>query len=192
KYAPRSVLTFGRAVSADDYEVIAAQAPGVSRAKSIWNFDMTSQKAMPVIYVGDDASAVASARQAINLAADPNRPFSVSLAIKIPIKLRLTLDIASDYATQPIIEAVHRLLSDADSGLFGANNVGIGQAFFQSEIDSVCLKVAGVVAVQGVRLWADTGGGFIEETGSQHEPGIDGFYSLASEDLGISYEQVAL
>jgi hypothetical protein len=27
-YAPRAVLTFGRAVSADDYEAIAAQAPG--------------------------------------------------------------------------------------------------------------------------------------------------------------------
>ena len=35
RYAPRSVLTFGRAVSGDDYETIAAQTPGVRRARAV-------------------------------------------------------------------------------------------------------------------------------------------------------------
>ena len=91
-----------------------------------------------------------------------------------------------------MIEAVFNLLTDLDSGLFGLNKVGIGQAFFQSEIDSVCLKANGVVAVHQIRLSANTGAGFVEETGSKYEPGIDGFYVLATENLGITYEQVAL
>ena len=190
--APRSVLAFGRAVSADDYEVIAVQAPGVMRAKSVWGFDAASQRAMPVIYVGDDASAAVSARQAINLAADPNRPFTVKLATKIPIKLQLTLRIASDYATQPVVNAVFALLTDPDSGLFGVNKVGIGQVFFQSAIDFTCLQADGVLAVHEIRFWADTGGGFIEATDSTYDPGMDGFYDLAAENVDIAYEQVAL
>ena len=192
KLAPRSVLTFGRAVSADDYETIAAQAPGVKRAKSVWSFDATSQRALPIIYVGDDVSAVASARLALSLAADPNRPCKISLAKKIPIQLKLELNIANNYAVQPVIEAVFNLLTELDSGLFGLNKVGIGQAFFQSEIDAVCLKANGVIAVHQIRLFANTGAEFIEETGSKYEPGIDGFYVLALENLGITYEQVAL
>ena len=35
-YAPRSVLAFGRAVSVFDYEALAAQAPGVTRARAVW------------------------------------------------------------------------------------------------------------------------------------------------------------
>jgi len=192
KLAPRSVLTFGRAVSADDYEAIAAQAPGVKRTKSVWSFDASSQRALPNIYVGDDSIAVTSARLALSLAADPNRPCKISLAKKVPIQLKLELSIANNYAIQPVIETVLRLLTEADSGLFGSNKVGIGQAFFQSEIDSVCLKANGVVAVHQIRLFADTGAGFIEETGSKYDPGIDGFYALALENLGITYEQVAL
>ena len=37
--APASVFSFGRAISAADYEVIASQAPGVTRAKAYWTFD---------------------------------------------------------------------------------------------------------------------------------------------------------
>ncbi len=44
QYAPQSVLTFGRAVSADDYQVIAAQAPGVARARSYWTWDDAQQR----------------------------------------------------------------------------------------------------------------------------------------------------
>jgi hypothetical protein len=186
------VLTFGRAVSADDYEVIAAQAPGVMRAKSVWGFDADSQKAMPVIYVGDDASAVVSARQAISLAGDPNRPFTVNLATKIPVKLQLTLEIASDYAIQPVISAVLALLTDPDSGLFGVNRVGIGQVYFESAIDFTCLQADGVSAVHEIRFWSDTGLGFVEATDSKYDPGMDGFYDLAAENVDIAYEQVAL
>ena len=49
--APASVFTFGRAISAADYEVIAAQAPGVSRAAASWAFDVGQQRTLVTIYV---------------------------------------------------------------------------------------------------------------------------------------------
>jgi hypothetical protein len=39
RHAPRSVLAFGRAISGDDYETVAAQAPGVARARAYWVWD---------------------------------------------------------------------------------------------------------------------------------------------------------
>src|SRR5947199_305422 len=53
QYAPQSVLTFGRAVSADDYETIAAQAPGVARARAYYTWNADQQRSLVTIYVGD-------------------------------------------------------------------------------------------------------------------------------------------
>ena len=94
-YAPRSVLTFGRAVSADDYEVIAASAPGVSRASATWTFDARQQRALVTVHVGDDEGAVASARLAISGSADPNRPLDIVLAQPVDCSLALTLVVSS-------------------------------------------------------------------------------------------------
>ena len=59
--APASVFTFGRAISATDYEQVAAQAPGVSRATAYWTFDAAEQRTLVTVYVDDDQAAVAAA-----------------------------------------------------------------------------------------------------------------------------------
>ena len=56
--APASVSTFGRAISATDYEQIAAQAPGVNRAAASWTFDQAEQRTLVTVYVGGDPAAV--------------------------------------------------------------------------------------------------------------------------------------
>ena len=63
--APASVATFGRAISATDYERIAAQAPGVSRAAAYWTFDKAEQRTLVTVYVGDGDAAVAAAEAAL-------------------------------------------------------------------------------------------------------------------------------
>ena len=55
--APRSVLTFGRAVSVFDYEALAAQAPGVTRASAVWAWNDARQRTLVTVYVGDDSGA---------------------------------------------------------------------------------------------------------------------------------------
>ena len=70
-FAPRSVLAFGRAVSVFDYEALAAQTPGVTRARAVWSWDDARQRSLVTVYVGDDSGAAQSARVALAAAGDP-------------------------------------------------------------------------------------------------------------------------
>ena len=85
--APASVFTFGRAISAVDYEVVASQAPGVSRVAAYWTFDGTAQRTLVTVYVGDDQAAAAAASAALAAADDPNRPVSVRRATPVELGL---------------------------------------------------------------------------------------------------------
>jgi hypothetical protein len=150
--APRSVLTFNRAISVDDYETIAAQAPGVTRAKAAFVFDATEQRPGVKIWVGDDAKAVDAARSAIAAAADPNRLPGIELATQIVINLSLTLVLDPRRDSTIVLNAVHDALLDPDNGLLGVNVVGIGQPFYDSQIYAACLALAGVQAVHDINF----------------------------------------
>jgi hypothetical protein len=189
RYAPRSVLTFGRAVSADDYETVAAQTPGVARARAYWAWDAAQQRTLVKIYVGDDDGAVAAAKVALAGAADPNRPVSVAKATVVPVALSLSLSIDPSYIAADLIAAVRAALLDADAGLFGANAIRIGQAVYRSQIYEACLRVPGVVAVHGLSFTVDRGSGFVPDSPDyRHDPGEDGVYQLTGERLAVSAE----
>lgn len=181
RYAPRSVLTFDRAVSGDDYETIAAQAPGVARARAYWTWDDDEQRSLVVIYVGDDASAVTAANTALRNAADPNRPVLVKRAIAIPIRLNLSVQIDPTYASAPVLLGVRTALLDPDRGLFGSNTVRIGQSVYQSQIFAACLQVSGVLAVHGLQFFKDSGSGFALDIPYRHDPGEGKFYQLSTD-----------
>ena len=80
KLAPLSVLTFGRAVSLDDFQTIAGSAPGVTRAAAAYRVRSGVAAARVTVWVGDDEGAVAAAQNAFAAAADPNRQPLVKLA----------------------------------------------------------------------------------------------------------------
>jgi hypothetical protein len=145
--APQSVLTFHRAISADDFQVIASQAPGVTRASAVYSFDAVEQRPRVKVWVGDNQGAVNAAQKAIAAAADPNRLPRVALATPIEIYISLTLVTDPRYQTATVQAAVHGALLDPDTGLFGVNAVGIGQIFYDSQVFAACLSVAGVQAV---------------------------------------------
>ena len=152
KYAPRSVLTFGRAVSGDDYQVIAAQAPGVIRAASAFAFDPVEQRPRVTVWVGDDDGAVSAARAAIAASADPNRLPAVLPAKKVQITLTLSLVVDPRRHADDVLAAVHTAILDPDDGLLGLNVLGIGQPIYDSQIFEACLAVPGVLAVRGLSL----------------------------------------
>jgi predicted phage baseplate assembly protein len=120
KFAPRSVLTFGRAVSVFDYQALAAQAPGVTRARATWSWDDAEQRAVVAVHVGDDAAAFVSATEVLAAAGDPNRPVAVVLA------------------------------GDPANGLFAPTKLDIGETVFNSMIDQAVLAIEGVVAVSAL------------------------------------------
>lgn len=188
RYAPRSVLTFGRAISGDDYEAIAAQTPGVARAKVYWTWDATQQRSLVKLYVGDDDSAVSAAKIALKGTADTNRSVAVELAQPLPIKINLTLRIESSRIPEMVVAEVQKVLLNPDTGLFGANAIQIGQAIYQSQIYAACMQVSGVLAVHGLNFWIDSGSGFILDTNYRHDPDEGKFYQLLLTNLSLPWE----
>jgi len=190
RYAPRSILTFGRAVSADDYETIAAQAPGVARARSYWTFDPEQQRALVKVYVGDDNNAKLAAEMALSAAADPNHPISVVTATLIPIKVALSIKLDPRYIPADVSAAVRAALIDAYAGLFGTNTVRIGQFVYHSEICAACLSVPGVLAVHSLAFLVKQGSNFAPNPPDfRHDPGEGGFFQLLDQDLSIAAER---
>lgn len=204
RYAPQSVLTFGRAISGDDYETVAAQAPGVKRAKAYWTWDADQQRSLVKIYVGDDAHAVVAAQVALNAAEDPNRQVIVTRATAASVQLSLALRLDPALSSAPIVTAVTAALLDDDSGLFGTHRLGIGQSIYQSQIYAACMSVPGVLAVHSLDFtvtgfpWFVNGilrfqpisvrFGFLHRPSERYSPAEGGFFQLSAYNLRISVE----
>jgi hypothetical protein len=193
KYAPQSVLTFGRAISADDYEVIAAQAPGVARARSYWSWDTGQQRMLVKVYVGDDASALSNAQVALAGASDPNRPLNVIQATPMDITLSLTLVIDPSYAPADVVSAATAALVDPDNGILGTNVVQIGQSIFQSQIYQACLNVPGVTAVHSLQLSGANAQTCADcpDCDYRYDPGEGGFFVVTTPANQIISPEVA-
>jgi uncharacterized phage protein gp47/JayE len=175
--APRSVLAFGRAVSADDFEVIAAGAPGVTRARAYFSWDATLRRGVVTVYVGDDERAVCTARAAIAAAADPNRWFSVQKASPLEVNLFLTVEIDAEHQAVAVRNAVVAALADPDSGLFSPKRMRIGEVLYDSEVYAACQAVEGVVAVHDLSF--RIGGG--NDSATRHDPGEGAFFTLVPD-----------
>ncbi|HEU5200745.1 MAG TPA: hypothetical protein VFU32_13985 [Ktedonobacterales bacterium] len=191
RYAPQSVLTFGRAVSGDDYETIAAEAPGVARARAYWAWDAGEQRTLVTVYVGDDASAVSSASTALARAADPNRPVQVKQAFPRFLSLSLSLLMDPTYLAERVTPAVRAALLDEDTGLLSARVARIGQPVYDSQIFAACLSVPGVLAVHALQFIRSFGNQLLIEPGERHDPGEGGFYQLSAASLTLSVEVAA-
>jgi Baseplate J-like protein len=190
--APASVLTFDRAISGEDYAVVAAQAPGVARAGAVWAWDAGEQRAMTVVYVGDDEGAVASARAALRAEADPNRPIIVRRARPRPIKLRMTLEVSPKYVLDDVVTAARNALVGA-TGLFAPGVLAIGETLYRSRIESVSM-LPGVVAIHRLRLEPELEYAALYEKvlwdsrGPRFVPGDGGYFQLASGHLTVNAE----
>jgi hypothetical protein len=166
--APASVFSFGRAISAVDYEVIAGQAPGVSRVSAVWGFDEASQRTSVVVYVGDDEGALTSARSALAGSEDPNRPVSVQLATALELELSCTLLVAADRQAEAVQAVALAAISDPSTGLFSPASHGIGARIYRSQLDAA-LMVPGVLA----------------ELEDLLDPGTGTYFALAAQDVSI-------
>jgi hypothetical protein len=188
--APASVFTFGRAVSALDYQVIAAQAAGVGQAQSIWSFSNQTQRTSVTIYVAGTeptaasaAAAQAAAQAALAGAEDPNRPVTVLPASPISLQVWATLVIADNYVLAQVFAAAIAVLTDPVNGPFAPSACPIGSRFYKSALDAA-LMVPGVVAVQDLRAirwgsfqaqWGEPG---YLELGDYLDPGQGSYVAL--------------
>ena len=171
--APASVLTFGRAVSAADYEAIAAQAPGVIRVAASWT------PAGATVYVDGGQAAAAAANAALAGAAGPDAPLLVRAATPVEVTVSGTLVVAAGWQVAAVTAAAVTALADPATGLFSPGRMGIGQRLYRSAVDAA-LMVAGVVAVHDLVIsW--TGG----TLGEFADPGQGSFFYLQPADVTI-------
>ena len=186
QYAPRSVLTFGRAVSVFDYEAIAAGAPGVSMASAVWTWDAANQRAGVAVYVAGQAGVAASVQTLLTASGDPNRPVTVLTATEVPVTLTLQLIVLAGADTSQIEANVTTALCDSATGLFSPPQIAIGHALFDSNIEAVLQSVPGVIAVASSTF---AFAGADPDPGSLHNPGEGCYFSLtASTGLILSTE----
>ncbi|MGO8855509.1 MAG: baseplate J/gp47 family protein [Steroidobacteraceae bacterium] len=177
--APRSVLTFGRAVSIDDYAALAAQVAGVTLAQAVWSWNASTQRAGVTVYVAGAGDVVTLASAALAAAGDPNRPVTVKAAIPIDVTLIMTLIVTPGFDTGVIKASVQSALADPATGLFSPARLGIGQTLFDSQIEAACLQVSGVVAISAATFYA----GMTVDPGPLHVPGEGRYYSLSAANV---------
>jgi hypothetical protein len=181
-------MIYGRAVSGDDYEVIAAHAPGVTRAQAVWSFDAVEQRCAVKIYVGDDFNAVGSARAAIAATGDPHRHVVVAAATPMAVLIGLQVLLDGRFQVDDIKVALRAAMLDDDRGVFGTRRLGIGQAVFDSEIAAACLACEGVIALHQLFFFAQRPSGFFRDLAPRHAPGEGAFYDLDPQWLIICPE----
>lgn len=184
RYAPQSVLTFGRAVSIFDYQALAAEVAGVTRAGVVWAWNDARQRALVTVYVGDDAAAAAAARTALAAAGDPNRPVLVVQATEVAVALIFTLVVTPGMDTTIISAGVFAALTDTEAGLFGSANMGINQTVFDSQIEAAVLGVQGAVAITAFTFYANGA----PASGPLFNPGEGGYFTLDHADINLATE----
>jgi hypothetical protein len=192
--APGSVMTLGRVVSIDDYAVTAAGAGGVLHAASSFDVDPVSQRPMATVWVAGDDGVVATASAA--LAAAGAAMGTVRVLAASPIVAQLQIDYLRDprYAQADVEAALTTALLDPDTGLLGANVLGIGQVVYDSQIAAVCMSVTGVVVVASlifsiprprfVPFILRRGGGQLSNgssSGVRHDPGTGNYFSVPND-----------
>jgi hypothetical protein len=173
--APASVVMFGRAISATDYEQIASQALGVNRAAAYWTFDGAAQRTLVTVYVDGGPAAVASANTALADTEDPNRRIVVAAASAIELSLSGRLVIAPGQQGSAVVAAAQA----AVSGLFSPSRMGIGQRLYRSAVDAA-LMVPGVTAVHQLEV---TGAAHV--LGEVLDPGAGSYFDLAPDQIDI-------
>ena len=185
RLAPRSVLTFGRAISGDDYAAVAAAAPGVTRAASAWEWDPVEQRPTVRVYVGDDAGALASAKAALRAQADPNRPLTVVAAVPCLSALRVVLSLDPSYVPDAVYAQVRAAVLD---GLFRPGVLALGEPLYRSRIEELITAVPGVLAShQLMMVWIRKG--VHKSTGPRFSPGAGGFFTMRPEHLFLATEE---
>jgi hypothetical protein len=178
-----------RAVSGDDYETLAAQTPGVSRARARWVWDGATQRSLVKVFVGDDEAAETAARSALQRFSDPNRPVIVERATPVYADLTFTLEVERDYDCELVSAAVVAALLDRRRRPFGFEIVGIEDIVYDSEIYDACLTVPGVAAVHSLVFRVPSAAGALTvDPGPRHVPRHGTFFLLRGDGLHVASE----
>ena len=143
--APRTVRTFGRAVSLKDFEDLITASGEVAKAEATWIWDGLA----PAVYLtvagqaGGTFSNPASLAANLNTSRDPNRRLLVGNYHSVPIQISATILASPQYVQDDVLKAALSALLAALS----FDSLNLGESIHLSRIYSVLQAVAGVEAV---------------------------------------------
>jgi hypothetical protein len=146
-YGARSALLFGRAVSIQDMEALAAGQPGVRNVQAQWAWDRDRQlPTVHVWYIGPESLA-APITTVLRAATAPTTVISASSARPVPAQLVVDLRVARAYQPAAVAAQVHAVLTAPVTGLLSAERIGVGTPLFRSVLLAEILAIAGVAGV---------------------------------------------
>jgi uncharacterized phage protein gp47/JayE len=143
--APRTVRTFGRAVSLKDFEDLMTASGEVAKAEAIWIWDGLA----PAVYLtvagqaGGTFSNPASLAAGLNTSRDPNHRLLVGNYQSVPILLSATIMVLPRYVQADVLKTALAALLAALS----FDNLDLGQSIHLSGVYTVLQDVPGVQAV---------------------------------------------
>ena len=155
-YAPRSALLFGRAVSIQDMEALAAGQPGVRNVQAQWAWDAERQvPTVHVWYIGP-ATLATAITTSLRSATAPSTPITATSAQAVPAGLVVDLRVDRDHQRPVVVADVIATLTAPVTGLLSAERIGVGAPLFRSVLLAELLAVPGVTGVAGL-TWRNAG-----------------------------------
>jgi len=150
KYAPRSALLLGRAVSLADLEAAAASYSGVRAVAAEWRWSTTLQ--VPAAHIwylagGDITQLILNQLRSLT---QPDTPIQVEPATSFTVNLSIQLTASPKYFESDVLTAARKALMDVETGLLPPERLGIGKPLFRSQLFEALLKVPGVDSVTGL------------------------------------------
>jgi hypothetical protein len=153
KYAPRSALLLGRAVSLPDLEAAAASYAGVRAVAAEWRWSTTLQVPAAHIWYLADGDLTTLILNKLRSLVQPDTPIQVERAVATAARLSIQLAYDPKRFEADILASARTALMDVETGLLPPERLGIGKPLFRSKLFDFLLSVTGVTSVTGLSYW---------------------------------------
>lgn len=150
KFAPRSALLLGRAVSLSDLEAAAASYAGVRAVAAEWRWSSELQVPAAHIWYLADGDLTALILGHLRGLTQPNTPIQVERAVATVATLSIQLTHDPKRFEDDVLSSARTALMDVETGLLPPERLGIGKPLFRSRLFEFLLNLTGVVSVTGL------------------------------------------
>ena len=150
KYAPRSALLLGRAVSLADLEAAAASYAGVRSVAAEWRWSSELQVPAAHVWYLADGDLTELILNKLRSLTQPDTPIQVEAAKALTKTLSIQLTHDPKRFEAEVVTAARTALMDVETGLLAPERLGIGKPLFRSRLFEFLLAVPGVISVTGL------------------------------------------
>lgn len=143
--APRTVRTFGRAVSLLDFEDLVTVSGEVAKARATWVWDGL-ERLIHLTIAGQEggifsAEVLRDLGKALDRARDPNIRLRIDNYSEVFVQMKAGIGVHPDYDEETVLEAAH----DAVEAALAFDALRLGQPLHLSDLYRVLQDVEGVV-----------------------------------------------